>query len=182
MNRRHFVTASGLLAISPALRLNAEEVKQEIDWNSVILVTKYTAQCEEFGDYSHPDIRLEVTLKPRIQDQDKGEFFRTKNLIQFDLLWDGTKIQIPERFWKDITGIEIQIYPEEKIKNQTPDNRARLARELRHPRLSLSAEKGTVLIEWQRAEDACDCYSTFRWMITKSGAVLRHHLDPPKYG
>ncbi len=175
MNRRHFVTASGLLAISPALRLNAEEVKQEIDWNSVIRVTKYTAQCEQFEDDSYPDIRLEVAIKP--SPSDIVEFFRTKNLIQFDLYWDGTKIRIPERFWKDITHLDIQTYPEDKLKNLTLDNLQHVQEELRHPRISLSKEKGTVLIEWERREDRCDGSSTFRWMITKAGVVLRHHFE-----
>ena len=44
--------------------------------------------------------------------------------------------------------------------------------------LSLSAEVGTVLIEWERPEE-CDSHSTIRWIISKSGVVLRHRHCPP---
>ena len=43
---------------------------------------------------------------------------------------------------------------------------------------SLSAEGGTVLIEWERPEE-CDSHSTIRWIVSKSGTVLRHRHCPP---
>jgi hypothetical protein len=43
---------------------------------------------------------------------------------------------------------------------------------------SLSAEGGTVLIEWGRDEE-CDSSSTIRWIVSKSGTMLRHRNCPP---
>jgi hypothetical protein len=36
----------------------------------------------------------------------------------------------------------------------------------------------TATIEWERAGE-CDSSSTIRWIISKSGTVIRHHHWPP---
>jgi hypothetical protein len=41
----------------------------------------------------------------------------------------------------------------------------------------LSAEGGTALIEWERPEE-CNSHSTIRWIVSKSGVILRHLTLP----
>lgn len=40
------------------------------------------------------------------------------------------------------------------------------------------ADGGTVLIQWDRPEE-CDGRSTIRWIVSKSGTVLRHRYEAP---
>ena len=44
------------------------------------------------------------------------------------------------------------------------------------PRSSLSLR--SRIIEWERPEE-CDSHSTIRWIVIKSGVVLRHRHCPP---
>jgi hypothetical protein len=86
---------------------------------------------------------------------------------------------VEKRFWRDLGGFDIQTIPMKPA--LLPDEGWRyedfLSR-LRQPRLILSAEGGTALIEWERPEE-CDSRSTTRWIISRSGAVLRHRHEPP---
>jgi hypothetical protein len=101
-------------------------------------------------------------------------------LVQFELYWDGARVPIEDRFWRDLYGFSIQtstINPDQLSNAQRYEFENFLAR-LDRPRITLSADKGTALIEWERHEE-CDSHSTYRWVITKDGRVLRHCDRPP---
>ena len=101
-------------------------------------------------------------------------------LKRFELSWDGKAMEIPERFWNDLPGLRIQTSPlnPEKLAPDLQWKALEFLEKLEQPRLSLSAEGGTVLIEWKRPEE-CDSSSMIRWMVGKSGTVLRHRYCPP---
>jgi len=179
MNRRNFIGTSGLLAASTTLLPAAGEDESLIDWEKVREPSEFTAKCARFNDGSYPDIQLRVALKPG-DPADPAAWWTMRNLLKFELFWDQQPVIIPGRFWTDLSKMKIQVYPESEQRKVTEDKQWKLQKELeflRQPRLSLSAGKGTVLIEWGRGEE-CDGHSTFRWMITRTGAVLRHHDLP----
>jgi hypothetical protein len=101
-------------------------------------------------------------------------------LTRFDLTWDGKAMNIPERFWNDLPGLRIQTSPlvPENLDPKIQWEAYEFLENLDQPRISLSAEGGTALIEWARPEE-CDSSSTIRWIISKSGTVLRHRHCPP---
>lgn len=174
MNRRHFLTTAGAAAaLVPASAPAAEEPL--MDWEKVVELTRYTAVCEQATDGKFPNIRLEVHLDRKEPDSSWTSFIRL-----FKLTWDGQEIPIPERFWNDLNHIRIEDYPEAEIRKVPEKQRWKLDEELeslKKPRLILSAESGTVLIEWTRGEE-CDGHSTIRWIVTKAGIVLRHRHEP----
>jgi hypothetical protein len=93
----------------------------------------------------------------------------------FDLRWDDRPIAVPPRFWNDLAGFRLQTLSvdlETLELDQRSQAEACLAA-LDHPRIVLSADEGTALIEWDRREKG-GLHSTFRWVISKSGTVLRH--------
>ena len=99
---------------------------------------------------------------------------------KFDLQWDGKKIDIPERFWADLAGLRIQ-ESSLNLEKLSPDSRfegEKFLAQLDRPRVYISADGGTLLIEWGRPEE-CDGHSTIRWIISKSGTILRHRHTPP---
>lgn len=104
----------------------------------------------------------------------------TTLLTRFDFTWDGKAMNIPERFWNDLPGfrIETSTLDPEKLDPKLQWKAHEFLQSLDQPRLSLSAEGGTVLIEWVRPEE-CDSRSTIRWIVSKSGTVLRHRHCPP---
>lgn len=109
------------------------------------------------------------------------DFYPGKTIIKkFDFEWEGKKIEIPQRFWNDLAGLVIQKSPL-KV-DELPDGHRHLGvdflAELLRPRLSISLDQGTVLIEWDCPAE-CDSRTTIRWIIGKSGAVMRHRYSPP---
>ena len=46
------------------------------------------------------------------------------------------------------------------------------------PSITMSADGGTVIIQWIRREDG-DSASKLSWKVSKKGTVLRHHHLPP---
>ena len=115
----------------------------------------------------------------------KGEklplrFWPGESLIKkFDLEWDGERIGIERRFWRDLAGFVIQTVPHKPaLRPENGWNYQEFLNRLRQPRVMLSAEGGTALIEWVRPEE-CDSSSTVRWIISRSGTVLRHRHEPP---
>jgi len=93
----------------------------------------------------------------------------------FELSWDDRPVPIPPRFWTDLAGFRLQtlaVDPETLDLEQRARADACRA-ELDHPRIFLSADEGTALIEWQRLEKG-GLHSTFRWVVSKWGTVLRH--------
>jgi hypothetical protein len=99
---------------------------------------------------------------------------------KFELEWEGKAIKIPERFWSDLAGFRIQnspLKPEELPAERRFEGEQFLA-SLEKPRVYISADGGTILIERDRPEE-CDGRSTIRWMLSKAGAVMRHRHTPP---
>jgi hypothetical protein len=101
-------------------------------------------------------------------------------LTRFELTWDGKAMNIPGRFWNDLPGLRLETstLDPKKLKPELQWKAHEFLESLDQPRLSLSAEGGTVLIEWDRPEE-CDSRSTIRWIVSKSGTVLRHRHCPP---
>ncbi len=195
MKRRSFLSLSALSAV-PVVAMAADE-DPEAGWYDTVNADtlKFTAKSDE------ADITLRIELfKPAESDitetkDEKGEFrsyqYKGKDqpypfrpgvnlLKRFDLTWEGKPIPIPERFWNDLPDLRISTSTLDPKK--LPPDLASRAQEflihLRQPRVLLSAEGGTVLIEWDRAEE-CDSLSTIRWIVSKSGVVLRHRHCPP---
>ncbi|SHK09160.1 hypothetical protein SAMN02745181_3237 [Rubritalea squalenifaciens DSM 18772] len=110
-----------------------------------------------------------------------SRFWKGETLIRkFELTWDGKKIDIPERFWADLAGFRLQ---QSSLKlEDVPDDQKPYARgflsHLNKPKIHISADRGTVLIEWTRSEE-CDGHSRLHWVISKSGKVLRHRTMAP---
>jgi hypothetical protein len=179
INRRRFLAVSGMFTTVSTFTGRAQETKDdapELDWEKVQNTDEYNAKCERFHDGSYPDIRLHVALKPRKPDAE-GESWGVPNVSRFELVWDKQKVEISGRFWQDIERMPLQLYPEAELGKIPMDKRWKIEsaiRKLHRPRLYLSAGKGTVMIEWPRGEE-CDSSSTFRWIISKTGTVLRHH-------
>ncbi len=99
---------------------------------------------------------------------------------KFELEWNGKKIDIPEKFWADLAGFRIQESPLKL--NELPAEKRFEGEQfldgLKKPRVYISADGETIMIEWDRPED-CDGRSTIRWIINKSGTILRHIHTPP---
>ncbi|BCU78916.1 hypothetical protein [Luteolibacter sp. LG18] len=177
MNRRHFLTAAATAAAPVAMGAQAgkEEEGPALDWQQVQSHLHYTAFCERAPNGEYPDIRLEIGLK-----RSDPEAPSSTRLELFKFTWEGRSIPIPERFWKDLTGLAVETYPGVDFKNLSAKQAWRLQQQLnalKKPRLHLSAESGTVLVEWMRSEE-CDSCSTIRWIISKNGTVLRHRHEP----
>lgn len=205
MNRRSFLAVSSLGAALPVVAFAEEEIEkpEELDWYETVdsdaleFIAKAEVEDQEI------DIRLHVQLvRPADEEfieikDEQGEFvaYHYKGkvapeyfypgrtlLTRFDLTWDGKAIPIPERFWNDIGGLMIQTTTVDpaKFKEEKHWEALDFIKGLMRPRLTLSADGGTVLIDWRRPED-CDSRSTYRWIVSKSGTVLRHRDCPPHY-
>jgi hypothetical protein len=196
---------SALSAAIPVVAYAAEEPApvEEENWYETINsdVLDYTAKVEV--EDQEVDIKLHVQIIPLVE----GDFTEVKDergelvayhykgkaapdyvypgstlLTRFDLTWDGKAVPIPERFWSDLGGMRIQTSTLDpgKLKGEAHWKAVELLESLKCPRLTLSADGGTVLIEWVRPED-CDSRSTIRWIVSKSGNVLRHRDCPPHH-
>lgn len=179
ISRRSFLSATGMAAAVPASSITALAKPGDtvgLDWNKVRNGGEQIIRCRQFHDGKFPDIQLHVAVKAP-DPNDLGKDWDTPNVTRFELVWDKQKMTIPARFWNDISRMPLESYPESELKNLPDAQRWKLQSEirgLRRPKLSLSAGKGTVLIEWTRSEE-CDSSSTFRWLVAKNGTVLRHH-------
>jgi hypothetical protein len=195
MKRRSFLSLSALSAV-PVVASAADDAP-EPDWYETINsdALSFKAKSEE----GNLVLQVELFCPPddevtQVTDK-KGEhrYFQYKGkdmptrfwpgqslLTRFELSWDGKAMNIPERFWNDLPGfrIETSTLEVEKLKPDLQWKAHQFLESLDQPRLSLSAEGGTVLIEWNRPEE-CDSRSTIRWIVSKSGTVLRHRYCPP---
>jgi len=205
MNRRAFITA--LASAAPVGLIRADQAEDPLDqlrasWeSSTVFKSSGTFLSEE------KNLRLEVAL---IDDNDKvteeivkspedeGDesvftFQGTKlprwlrpsdGLIKsFKFFWDEKEIPLEKRFWNDFGGCSIE--ESTLTKDQIPEAQqysfANFLESLDVPKLILSADGGTALIEWRiRDTDACCGHrATVRWIISKSGTVLRHRHTTP---
>jgi len=198
MNRRSFLSFAGA-ATPAAAAFTATEVFATDDsvdlwWPMVSHVDRFTAVSLE----GRLALNVEMAAPGEeelelVSDTSDGMIYalRGRRLLDgfhpgvtvvetFALSWDGQPIPIPARFWNDLAGFRIQVLG---VDLETLDlaQRAtaeRYAARLDQPRIILSADAGTALIEWVRREE-CDSGSTFRWIVSKSGTVLRHRDRPP---
>lgn len=192
MKRRHFLTIS-TLATTVAGTASAAPPE---DWWELVKQDNLKFTAKSIDGKLSLDVELEVPdEKELIRKEDAegqtaayswrgeilpGRFWPGCALIKtFDFKWDGKHVEIERRFWRDLAGFVIQTVTKKPV--TPPDEAWRynefLAR-LRQPRVMLSAEGGTALIEWERPEE-CDSHSTIRWIISRSGTVLRHRHEPP---
>ena len=195
MKRRSFLSLSALSAVPVAA--SAADAEPEADWWETVSSDALTFKAVS-GD---GNLALQVELFRPPEDEvteamdDKGEFrcyqYKGKDmplrfwpgqsmLTRFDLTWDGKAMNIPERFWNDLAGLRIQTstLDPKKLEPEPQWKAHEFFERLEQPRLSLSAEGGTVLIEWICPEE-CDGRSTIRWIVSKSGTMLRHRHCPP---
>ena len=187
-----------LIALICAIGANAQETKSDpgVEWRETVKeVLRFTAKSDEGNirlviELIKPDENSLKEIKNSKGDTIgyslKGErlperFWHGCTLIsKFDLFWDGKRIDIPQRFWRDLAGFRIQASPldPEKLPAAMHSKAMDFLAGLNQPHVILSADGNTVLIEWGRGEE-CDGHSTIRWIISKSGTILRHRHTPP---
>ena len=196
MKRRAFLSLSALSAASvPIAKAAADEPDPQ--WHETISsdTLKFKATTEEGELVLQVEIMrpAERDISESTDEEGNLRYYLYKGrempypfhpgttlLTRFDLTWDGKVIPIPERFWNDLPGLRIETstLDPDTLKPDLQWLAVEFLESLDQPRLSLSADGGTVLIEWVRPEE-CDSRSTIRWIISKSGTVLRHRLCPP---
>lgn len=195
MNRRSFLSLSALSTV-PVVAKAADDAP-EPDWHDTVDSGVMKFRCSDADGSVVLQVELFKPAESDIQEalDEKGEhrcyqykgkdqpypFRPGVNLIRrFDLTWDGKDMKIPERFWNDLPDLRISTstLKPETLKPELRWKAEEFLEGLRQPRASLSAEGGTVLIEWERGEE-CDSHSTIRWIVSKSGVVLRHRHCPP---
>jgi hypothetical protein len=195
MKRRSFLSLSALSAV-PVVASAAEEEPDAAWWGTIHTDALSFKAVSEEGNLV---LRVELIRVPEaevteVMDEDgnlKHYLYNGREmpypfhpggtlLTRFDLTWDGKAMNIPERFWNDLPGLRIEssTLDPEKLNPDLQWKAREFLDRLEKPRLSLSAEGGTVLIEWVRPEE-CDSRSTIRWLVSKSGTVLRHRHCPP---
>jgi len=199
MNRRTFLTLAGATApLAPVLATSTDapplDDPADLWWPMIRHVDQFRAVSLEGR------LTLDVTLATPgeeelelIEHQGRviGYSLRGRRLIDgyypgvtvvdsFTLTWDGEPIPILSRFWNDLAGFRIQVLDLD-LQMLDAAERARIElyrARLDQPRITLSADAGTALIEWVRPEE-CDARSTFRWIVSRSGNILRHRERPP---
>lgn len=188
MHRRKFI---GLAALSTPAALAAEaesDVPYEAWWDAIDNPTEYTAATDGI-------LELKVTLftppegsVKEVENGDGSVHYQLEGkrlpdnfspghalLTKFEFSWDGKTISVDKRFWNDLCGLQVQSskLKLEDIKPQHLKPFLEFLQSLQQPRVILSHDKGTALIEWERNEE-CDSRSMIRWMISRTGTVLRH--------
>jgi hypothetical protein len=195
MKRRSFLSLSALSAVPVAARAADEEPDAD-GWGTI---NEDALEFTAVTDDGNITLLVELFIPPEeevTQAMDEkgehrcyqykgkdmpGRFWPGQSLLtRFDLTWDGKRIPIAERFWNDLAGLRIQTstLDPEKLAPQLQWKAQQFLTGLWRPRLSTSADGGTILIEWERPEE-CDGRSMIRWIVSKSGTVLRHRHCPP---
>jgi hypothetical protein len=104
-------------------------------------------------------------------------------LKRFRFFWNDKEVPIEKRFWNDFGGCRIQATPltSEKMAEEQRVAFEEFVEGLDRPKVILSADGGTALIEWRiiDTEACCGHRATVRWIIGKSGAVMRHRHTTP---
>ncbi len=183
-----------LIACVPRLRADDAAAPAPDWWSTVENVTEFTAVSRDGSLKLKVKLaEIEATEKTvKTADGDEVRYFHQgaqlppdfwpgrKALLQFELIWDGKRVPIADRFWRDLYGFWLQATPLDpaKIPNAMKHDFEQFQARLDQPRVILSADGGTALIEWRRPEE-CDSRATYRWLVTKDGRVLRHCDRPP---
>ena len=126
-------------------------------------------QISHLPDEDHPDFSLEnpsedVEAEVFLNDQVlyyKGkpakayQYPNSSYVSQFELTWDGKKIEIAEMFWNDLFGLNLSRLKRLRESANETEQFAfeEMEKSLLTPKLSLSSSAGTVLISWTRPED-----------------------------
>jgi hypothetical protein len=159
-----FVSCEGLLRLEVALIDENDKVTEETIQTVDGDETRYTFEGERMPRWLRPGQGI---------------------IKRFRFFWDGREIPVAKRFWNDFGGCHITrcaidrktIHPDliryfEEYQN-----------DLEETKVILSADGGTALIEWRIFDtDACCGHrATVRWMISKSGHVMRlRHTTPSR--
>ncbi len=102
---------------------------------------------------------------------------------RFRFFWDGKEISVAKRFWNDFGGCRINrcTLDRQSIASDLCEVFKVYQNDLDAPKVILSADGGTALIEWVIIDtDACCGHrATMRWIISRSGHVMRHRHTTP---
>ncbi|WAC21528.1 hypothetical protein OVA24_09045 [Luteolibacter sp. SL250] len=190
MDRRKFIGLAAFATPAAAVAADEEQPPYEAWWGKTETLAKFDSYSPDRGIV----LSVELTVPPEKEvtesHNDAGELtgYQWKNirlpadfmpgstyLTKFHLVWDGKEVPIPEKFWNDLARLTV-VDCKVDIK-EVPDKFMRkffdFVADLYQPRVIRSMEGGTALIEWNRSEE-CDSSSTIRWMVSRSGTVLRH--------
>jgi hypothetical protein len=203
MKRRTFLSlASATPVVASGLRAEPENNAESARTAWAETVVRRTS-----GTFVSPegDLRLEVALitpedevtEKTVKGDDGPEthyVFRGEKLPrwlqptdgilkEFRLTWKDREIPVAKRFWNDFGGCLIKSTPlkKERIPEELHGEFDKFLEELDGPKVILSADGGTALIEWRILDtDACCGHrATVRWIISQSGAVMRHRHTTP---
>jgi hypothetical protein len=157
-----FESSEGLLRLEVALIDENDEVTQEAIQTSNGEATRYTFKGKPLPRWLPPTVGI---------------------IKSFRFVWEGREIPVAERFWNDFGGCRLTRCTVDR--NTIPPGLLpafdRYQNNPDVPELILSADGGTALIEWRIIDtDACCGHpATMRWMISKSGHVMRHRHTTP---
>lgn len=157
-----FKSFEGLLRLEVALIDENDKVIEETIQTSDGKETRYTFEGKHLQRWLRPNDGI---------------------IKRFRFFWDGREIPLEKRFWNDLGGYRIKrctvdpdtIVPDLKEDFDDYHN------DLNAPKVILSADGGTALIEWVIIDtDACCGHlATMRWLISKNRHVMRHRHTTP---
>lgn len=102
---------------------------------------------------------------------------------RFRFFWDEREIPVEKRFWNDFGGCRIEKtkLTIDTIPRDQQYEFSEFLEELEGPKVILSADGGTALIEWRVLDvgECCGHRATVRWIISKNGTVMRHRHTTP---
>lgn len=192
MDRRKFIGLAAFATPVAAVAADGEQPPYEAWWEKTETVMEFDAYSPDRGVIL--SVALTVPPEKEVTEtlNDAGELtgYQWKHirlpadympggtyLTKFQLKWDGKEVPIPEKFWSDL--VRLQVMDCKFSAKDVPEKFMWKFHEflagLYQPRVVKSMEGGTVLIEWIRTEE-CDSRSTIRWMVSRSGTVLRHRI------
>lgn len=157
-----FASCEGLLQLEVALIDERDKVTEEVIQTPDGEETRHTFEGERLPRWLHPGDGI---------------------IKRFRFLWDGREIPVAKRFWNDFGGCRIiRCNVDRKtIAPEFGEDFEDYQNDLEAPKVILSADGGTALIEWGIIDtDACCGHrATMRWMISRSGHVMRHRHTTP---
>lgn len=208
MKRRSFFALASIAPIGLAGAAQQDEERARQKKIDAALVKWYEKTFRvKSGVFESDDgsLRLEVALidendavEERVIETEHGELtiyrFNGEDLPRwvrpehgviksFRFFWDKKEIPIPKRFWNDFGGCAIEKFPDElkKVDEDLQFELETFLERLDSPKVILSADGGTALIQWniQDTSGCCGSRSDMRWMISKKGYIMRHRHDLP---
>jgi hypothetical protein len=157
-----FKSGDGRLRLEVALIDEKDKVKEETILGPDGEETRYTFEGEILPRWLRP----------------------TDGIIKrFRFFWDEKEIPVGKRFWNDFGGCHIDLckVDPKTIAHDLIADFKDYQNDLKAPKLILSADGGTALIEWviMDTDACCGHRATMRWMISRSGHVMRHRHTTP---